>query len=298
LKGLPAILTTELVCLVGTMKFETLGEARVTYAPCRYGNSRLFFRGPRRSLNGRYITFVGGTETYGRFLATPFPALVEDRLGMTCVNFGCVNASVDAFLNEPGILSACREAELTVVEIMGSQNLSNRFFAVHPRRNDRFIRASSILRALYPEIDFSEFCFTRHLLTKLYQTDAERFAILRDELQTAWSARMHAFLGEIGPRTMLLWFATHLPSDMPFEARPNRGWTDPLFVTRRMIDSLRPLVRGVVMAQPSVRAVERRGEGLIYPPHQAAAAAGLLGVEAHEEAATALTGALQSAIAA
>jgi hypothetical protein len=276
----------------------SLAETGLIYAPYRFGNSRLFFRGPRRPLEGRYIAFVGGTETYGRFVVTPFPALVEDRLGITCVNFGCVNASVDAFLNEPGVLSACREAEVTVVEITGAQNLSNRFFTVHPRRNDRFIRAASILRALYPEIDFSEFCFTGHMLSRLWKTDPERFAILREELQTAWLARMRAFLEEIGPHTMLLWFADHLPSDIPFDARPHAGWSDPLFVTRRMVDALRPLVRGVVMAQPSVRALERRGDGLIFPAHHAAAAASLLGVAAHEEAATALTGVLQAAMAA
>jgi hypothetical protein len=280
------------------MKHEALGAAGLIYAPCRYGNSRLFFRGPRRALDGRHIAFVGGTETYGRFVGQPFPALVEERLGVTCVNFGCINASVEAFLNEPVILSTCREAELTVVEITGAQNLSNRFFTVHPRRNDRFIRPSTILRALYPEIDFSEFCFTRHMLTRLSETDPDRFAILREELQTAWSARMRAFLSEIGPRTLLLWFADHLPSDAPFDMRPNRGWSDPLFVTRRMVDGLRPLVRGVVMAPPTARALARRGEGLIHLPHQAAAAATMLGVAAHEEAATALTSALQATLAA
>jgi hypothetical protein len=284
--------------MVGAMKHDTLSEAGLIYAPCRYGNSRLFFRGPRRPLDGRYIAFVGGTETYGKFVGLPFPALVEDRLGVTCVNFGCVNASVEAFLNEPGIMQTCRDAELTVVELTGAQNLSNRFFTVHPRRNDRFIRASTILRALYPDIDFSEFCFTRHMLTRLHDADPHRFAIVREELQTAWSARMRTFLGELGPRTLLLWFADHLPSDAPYERRTTTAWADPLFITRRMVDQLRPLVRGVVLAQPSPRALARRGEGLIHLPHQAGAAAGLLGVAAHEEAATLLTGALQAAIAA
>lgn len=280
------------------MRHDTLGEAGLIYAPCRYGNSRLFFRGPRRPLDGRYIAFVGGTETYGKFVGAPFPSLVEERLGVTCVNFGCVNASVEAFLHEKEVLASCREAELTVVEITGSHNLSNRFFTVHPRRNDRFVRASTILQALYPDIDFSEFCFTRHMLTRLHDADPQRFAIVREELQTAWSARMRTFLNELGPRTLLLWFADHLPSDAPYERRGDGGWANPLFVTRRMVDGLRPLVRGVVMAQPSPRALARRGEGLIHLPHQAAAAAGLLGVAAHEEAAALLSGVVQSAIAA
>jgi Domain of unknown function (DUF6473) len=284
--------------MVGAMKHDTLSEAGQIYAPCRYGSSRLFFRGPRRPLDGRYIAFVGGTETYGKFVGTPFPALVEDRLGVTCVNFGCVNASVEAFLKEPAIVAACRDAELTVVEITGAHNLSNRFYSVHPRRNDRFVRASTILSALYPEVDFTEFCFTRHMLRKLSDLDADRFSIVREELQIAWSARMRTLLREIGGNTLLLWFAEHLPSDAPFDLRPQGGWTDPLFITRRMVDQLRPHVRGVVMASPSARALARRGEGLIHLPHQADAAAGLLGVAAHEEAATALTSVLQAQIAA
>ncbi len=216
---------------------------------------------------------------------------------MTCVNFGCVNASVEAFLNEPGIMDSCRMAELTVVELTGAQNLSNRFFTVHPRRNDRFLRASTILRALYPEVDFSEFCFTRHMLTRLHALDSDRFTIVREELQTAWAARMRSFLTEIGPRTLLLWFADHLPSDAPFSMRP----------TRRMGDPLHHPPHG----GPVAPACPRRGhgpalnparwpggEGLIHLPHQAAAARASSAPAAHEEAASLLTGALQAAIAA
>ena len=88
------------------MKHDTLGEAGLSYAPCRYGTSRILFRGPRRPLDGRYIAFIGGTETYGRFIENPFPALVEAALGDVCVNFGMINASVDAFANEPTVLAA------------------------------------------------------------------------------------------------------------------------------------------------------------------------------------------------
>lgn len=278
------------------MKHDTLEEAGLSYAPCRYGNSRLFFRGPRRALDGRYIAFVGGTETYGKFIERPFPMLVEEKTGEICVNFGCVNASVDAFMNEPAVRAACHDAAVVVVQIMGAQNMSNRFYTVHPRRNDRFLRASTVLQAIYPEVDFSDFCFTRHLLSHLHAVDTDRFAIIREELQVAWLARMHSFLSEMGRRTLLLWFADHLPSDIPWEDRADPLRADPLFVTRRMVDSLRPVVRGVVMAQPSARALARRGEGMIHSPLQASAAAEMLGVAAHQEAAEALADALQPSL--
>lgn len=278
------------------MKHETLAEAGLSYFPCRYGTSRLFFRGPRRLLDGRYVTFVGGTETYGRFVENPFPVLVEEMTGVTCVNLGLVNASVDAFLHEPAVGAACHDAVMNVVQVMGAHNISNRFYTVHQRRNDRFLRASSVLRAIYPEVDFAEFCFTRHMLGVLLARSPERFAILRQELQAAWMARMSKFLTEIGGQTLLLWFSDNLPSDTPWEERPDPLAVEPLFITRSMLDTLRPRVRGVVMVQPSVRARAQGTNGMIYGPLHAPAAATVPNPAAHHEVALALRDVLKSAL--
>ena len=43
------------------------------------------------------------------------------------------------FVNEPTVIDICSKALVTVVQLMGAQNTSNRFYAVHPRRNDRFL---------------------------------------------------------------------------------------------------------------------------------------------------------------
>ena len=275
------------------MKHETLEEAGLSYAPCRYGTSRSLFRGPKRPTDGRYIAFIGGTETYGRFIATPFSAQVEEAVGDVCVNLGMINASIDAYANEQSLIDLCRDSSLNVVQVMGAQNMSNRFYTVHPRRNDRFLRASTVLQAVYPDVDFSDFCFTRHMLSTLYARSPDRFEIIRMELEAAWQGRMASFLSEIGKHTFLLWFAGHLPSDGRWDSRVNPFNTDPLFVSRRMIDSLRPLVRGVVMAHPSPRALAAGTEGMIFSPPQSAAAAECLGVAAHQEAAKALADAIR-----
>lgn len=277
------------------MKHETLESEDLSYAPCRYGTSRLFFRGPRRPLDGRYLTFIGGTETYGKFIPKPFPSLVEGHMNETCVNFGVANGSIDAFMNEKAIHAACHDALVNVVQVMGAHSMSNRFFTVHPRRNDRFLRASSILKAVFPEIDFSDFCFTRHMLRTLYETSSKRFEIVRHELEEAWKARMRSFLTEIGSHTILLWFANNLPSDAAFEDRNDPFQADPIFITRSMVDSLRPFVRSVVVVQPSARSLAQGTKGMVFPPSQREAAERLLGLGAHREAAEALTEALQSA---
>jgi hypothetical protein len=270
------------------MRHDSLDELTLNYAPCRYGNSRLFFRGPRPSLAEAYVAFVGGTESYGKFVENPFPDIIAEETGLMCVNLGCVNASIEAFVQEPSVWTVCHDAALNVVQVMGAQNMSNRFYAVHPRRNDRFVRASTVLMALFPEVDFTDFCFTRHMLNALHEVSPERFRIVRTEMQTAWVGRMTRFLAEIGPRTLLLWLSDQMPSDLPWEDRSDPFGPDPLFVTRTMLDGLRPLVRGVVIAQPSARAKAAGTEGMVFAPAQALAAAQAPNPRMHQDIADAL----------
>ncbi len=278
------------------MKHETLYEAGLSYAPCRYGTSRLFFRGPKKRLDGRHIAFVGGTETYGKYIDKPFATLIEESMVETCVNFGCVNAGIDAFAYDETVQAACRDARLTVVQVMGAQNMSNRFYSVHPRRNDRFLKPSTVLRAIYDDVDFADFSFTRHMLTALFQRSPERFAIMCAELRNAWVARMQNFLRIVGPNTILFWFADHQPYDgaRPESLMPLK--TNPVFVSREMIEALRPMVSDIVEVVPTVGAMESGTDGMVFPPQEAAAAKEMLGVRAHAEAAKALRGPITSAL--
>lgn len=271
--------------MVGIMRHETLGESGLSYAPCRYGLSRIMFRGPRRALEGNYAAFVGSTETYGKFIEHPYPMLVENEVGKPCVNFGVVNAGVDVFANDPTVLAACHDASVTVIQIMGAHNLSNRFYKVHPRRNDRFLAPSTVMKALFPDIDFADFSFTRHLLGAIYTRSPERFEILRAELQAAWSARMRSLIDQIGSRVVLLWMSQTPLTDDKWSDRPNALRADPLFVTRSMVEELRPQVLDVVEAQPSAEALSFGTKGMVFPLLHREAAGELLGVAAHEEAA-------------
>ncbi|SHF20155.1 hypothetical protein SAMN05444339_10479 [Loktanella atrilutea] len=267
------------------MKHDEIDGAGLHYAPCRYGLSRIFFRGPKRRLDRPYITFIGGTETFGKFIDRPLPALVERDTGRTCVNLGCVNGGVDAFVNDPTIMATCRDADLTVVQVMGANYLSNRFYSVHPRRNDRFLRASTVMQAIYSDVDFSDFTFTRHMLTVLYAKSPERFDIVVSELREAWVARMRNMLNQIGPRAVLLWFSREPLSDTPWDARPGKLSVDPLFITASMIDQLRPQVLDVIEAQPSDIALSMGTKGMYFSPVQTKAASEMLGIGCHQEAA-------------
>ena len=266
------------------MKHEIIEGAGLTYAPCRYGMSRILFRGPKRRLDSPYVAFVGGTETFGKYIDRPFPAIIEKEIKRTCVNFGTVNGGVDAFVNDPTIMAACHDAELTVVQIMGANFLSNRFYSVHPRRNDRFLRASTVLQAIYSDVDFADFTFTRHMLGELLNLSADRFDIVVSELREAWVARMRNMLGQIGPRAILMWFSKNDLTDDHWNTGTHPLRADPLFISRAMIDQLRPLVLDVVEVKPSAVALQQGSKGMYFSAMQAKAASEMMGVASHSEA--------------
>lgn len=264
------------------MTFENAGRGPLDYDPCKYGESKLVFRGPERALNGDYIAFLGGSEVYGKFIETPLPDLVEDELGLPCINFGQMNAGVDVFLNDLTVLTAAARARLAVLQVMGANNLSNRLYSVHPRRNDRFLKASAMMRSVFRDIDFTEFHFTRHLLGTLAARAPERFQMVIDEVQQAWLSRMGLLLQRIGPHAVLMWFADHAPEDKTDFTRTR---SDPFAVERWMIEKLRPQVADVVEVVASPAALAQGTKGMVFSDLEAPAAKGMLGPAAHEEAA-------------
>ncbi|WP_299688689.1 DUF6473 family protein [uncultured Tateyamaria sp.] len=271
------------------MSFDTLGPGGLDYLPCRYGASKILFRGPKRPLDAPYVAFFGGTTTYGKYIETPFCSLIEQDLGMTCVNFGCVNGGVDAYAADPVLREAAIEAQVTVIQVTSPRNMSNRFYKVHPRRNDRFVEASPLLRTIYREVDFAEFNFTNHMLQRLYLVSPERFHAVLDELRTAWLARMRLVLSQIPGKTILLWASDHPPADTALEID-----ADPAFVNRSMIVEIEPLVTQFVQVVASDRALQAGTDGMVFAEMDAAAAATMLGPTAHREIADALLPALEN----
>lgn len=261
------------------MSFEVSGARALADIPCRYGTSRLLVRGPRKSLRDPYIAFLGSSDTYGSFVMNPFVALTESELGMTCVNLGCANAGVDALLNDPDVIEIAASARLAVVQVSGAQNMSNALYRVHPRRNDRFLSASPTLRAIYPEVDFMEFHFNKHMLTTLHDLSADRFRAVRQELQKTWLARMRLLVDRIGPQTRLLWLRHGLPGA---GISPLGLGNDPLMVTSSMLDELTEISGGVIEVSVSPAGQSGDLDGMFFGPLQAPIAELSLGPRTHE----------------
>ncbi|MCK0150605.1 DUF6473 family protein [Marivita sp. S6314] len=263
------------------MTVSSMGDRSIDYVPCRYNGSRLYFRGPSKALRGSYIACLGGCDVYGRYVDQPLSDILNGLVAPSVINLGVENAGVDAYLNDAGALSTAAGASVAIIQMSGCHNTSNRFYTVHPRRNDRFLKASSRLRALYPEMDFTEVHFTRHLLGRLEEICAERFLEIVDEAQRAWRSRMVQLMRHLSGKTVLLWFA---PRPLA-EDSCGMEEVDP-FLTSSLVGTLQPHADRMVSVVPETWGVCEAGTS--PADLQSARLAQLPGTGAHQRVAEVL----------
>ncbi|MFK7753536.1 MAG: DUF6473 family protein [Sedimentitalea sp.] len=260
--------------MVGEMSFQGTSANALDELPCRYGESKLLMRGPRREPRGPYFAVLGGTETYGKFVANPFPTLLEQDLDKMVVNLGSVNAGLDSFVYDRDVLDVAAGAECCLIQVLGAQNLTNRFYRVHPRRNDRFLEPSALLRSIYPEVDFTEFNFTNHMLRSLEARAPDRFLPIVDELKSAWSKRMKLLFKAVGRKPLLIWVRHKM-------SRPYDKFGDPALVDRAMLEELEPQTRGIVEIMVPRAAQGGEMDGMMYGNLQAPLAEHMIGPVGH-----------------
>lgn len=267
------------------MSFEQRGLLPLTYEPVCYPGSVLRFRGPPLQMASPFILCLGGSETFGRFVHAPYAQQLAQSLPRDVVNMGVMNAGLDVLMHDPAITRATRNAAAVVLQITGAHNLSNRLYAVHPRRNDRFVKATAMLRTIYRDVDFTEFHFTRHLLSHLQGLSAERFGIVAAELRVAWLARMRSFLADTPVPVHLLWLARHHPED---ERQSGHLGPDPLFITPDMLAEVAAMAASLSIICPAKGQMAETTWGMIYTAREAAAARALPGPDLHDRAAKVL----------
>lgn len=215
----------------------------------RFGRSKQIFRGPKPDLDSPYLTFIGGSATFGKFVLEPYPKLVEKWIGTTCVNLGTPGAGPGFFLKDPVVLETCSRSTRCIVQVMDVAQLSNRMYEVYPRRNMRLRRVSAVLRSLYPQLDFSGFRYVTAMIRKLKEVDGEAYKVVLAEQRSAWLARMLELLLDIETAKTLLWIRPIEDDDL----NPS--------VTQEMIDVLASHVDNVVTV--SVDVSGNPGKGMI-----------------------------------
>lgn len=264
------------------MAFERWGNSGFEYNLCKYGTSKLSFRGPKQRLDKPYVAIIGGAETFGKFMEAPYPVLLAEILDFPVINLGYPAAGIDVFLKDQGLVDICSKASVGIIEILSAQNQSNVFYKVHPRRNDRFVMATARLHSLYPDVDFTEIHFTGHLLAKLSAMSLERFELIKQELKSVWVSKMKRLINAFAGPTYLLKLSEVGCGDL------GSGWVDD-----QMLGKLKNRVTGTVDCIVSAEEVRSGLERMNYTIVEEPEARGMFGPIAHQIAAQRIEAALQ-----
>jgi len=227
---------------------------QIDYQHYRFGRSRQRFRGPMPDVSAPYVSFIGGSETYGKYSLASYPGVLNERLDITCANWGTPGAGPWFFLKDPVLLEGCSRSRVCVISVMGAIPNSNRLYTVYKRRNARVRDIRNQLKMLFPELDQKGYRFANNMLRKMHAANKANFKLVEAEIQEAWVARMTELLSDIETYKILLWSSRRRPEDVskaPFDEAPT-------FVTREMLNKVKgqadDLIEVVWPEQPITRA--------------------------------------------
>src|SRR5438477_4742612 len=100
--------------------------AIVDYQLWRLPELPLRLRGPALlPLPQKYGVAIGAAQTFGRFVAEPWPLLLARQLGVPVLNLGISGAGPSLFLLHPGLVEIAMRAQFVIVQVMSARSVSN-----------------------------------------------------------------------------------------------------------------------------------------------------------------------------
>lgn len=195
-----------------------------------------------------FIALLGGLQMAGEDPAQSIAELLGSAAGLEVVNLAAPHAGPDYYLSNPALLETAARAVLVVILLSGPGALTNPFYRVHSRRNDRLVATMPALRALFPEVELADIHYVRHLHQVLERTDADRHAQVARTVRNTWLLRMGEMLDHLtAPRILLSPGWPTPPSAC--------GETDPYMVDRPLQEALRSRhARSLKLVTPDCKA--------------------------------------------
>jgi hypothetical protein len=205
----------------------------------------LMIRGPRpaRLDPGGYFVCLGAAQTFGRFVAQPFPDLLSQRLGLPCLNISHGGAGPMFFAQDDGALMGwLNNARFVVVQAMSGRSESNSLFesqgvGSYVRRSDGVrIGCDAAFEAL------------------LRERPRREVARIVAETRANWVASCRKLIGGIRTPKIFFWFSVRRP-----HYREGYGSLGALFGAYPQLVNAPMAAAARAMADHGVECVSRRG---------------------------------------
>lgn len=215
-------------------------DARICdYRYTKVPGAEVVARGPLPAglAEGRFISYLGGAQTLGRFVQRPYPSLIEAETGWSALNLGFGGGKPEFYLNAQGALDVVNAGACAVVQVMSARGSPN-----------------SIIRAVRNENNFVRYhgrnggeatdeLFVDHAYRRLLREESpETITKCLQETREAWVRDMSQLLNAIRVPKLLLWFSVRTPHYVA-DTRELAAFLGPYpqFVDEAMLERLRPL---------------------------------------------------------
>ncbi len=114
-------------------------------------NTGYYFRGPYKNfVPKQYISFIGASQTFGRYCSTPFPQQIEEMTGIRCLNLGIGGAGPKQFLQ---FINLINQSKLCVLQVMSGRSthcsaFQNPFGNVDYKIGNKYEFADIVLKSI------------------------------------------------------------------------------------------------------------------------------------------------------
>jgi len=197
---------------------------------------------PRSFDRGQFFACIGAAQTFGCFCDSPYPALLQQQIGIDALNLGCAGAGPTFFLNQPRLIELANRAKFVIIQVMSGRSEDNSCF-----RSDG-------LEWLYRRDDgvgLSAEIAYRELLARHDEDFVRRIVA---ETRSNWVSSFTSLLQKIEPPKILFWFSQRQTDySERFDAVHRLFDEFPQLVNASMVDAIKPYVNEYV------ECISRRG---------------------------------------
>ena len=188
-----------------------------------------WFRGPLDRGPGA-IAWLGAAQTFGRYVADPFPAIVGSRLGLGTLNLGGAGTSPEYYLRRPILFDEVNRCPVAVIQVMSARGIDYGSFRSAEGRVGG-VRTDTGLPAESLDV-------INGLLARGESHEAHR---LIEESQRAWVEKMTRLFESVTCRTVLLYISFEEPPEevVVNDTMVKKGF--PQLVSLEMIRDIAPL---------------------------------------------------------
>lgn len=241
----------------------------IDYQQHRFGSTKSLMRGPLEPIGKPYIVCLGAAQTFGRFVERPFPRLLQERLGVRCVNLGAAGGGPDLFLADKEILALCAGAEACVLQVMSGRSINNAFYSVEQRRN-------AIIKYFAPELrdviwdmrQKGRKLMAHDVLLKIRQKKNPQLTQrVFGEVRRAWVEAYWRLLSDIRTYSILFWFSERTPDSKEAYEHQGKWMKFPQMVDKSMIDAVRPRADAYIECISSAglpQSLLRNGKSVVF----------------------------------